>query len=298
MSVITSFTCTPTRLLILVRLLAGTSSHSLDRSDILEALAPRSLRPGDPETTTVDEIIGEAEKLGIIRLADGRCELLKEVPTRPSRFREWLHRTLTDPKAAHQHGQGEFGRALAWFLMQDPSEALPSRSVDTSDSPAARIGRDFGIQRAETPFELTNNARFQNFAYWARYLGYAWFLDVEARTLYVPDPTEAMKGELAKADDLLKRQVGVREFAGRLGELCPVLETGEVRVEVEDLLPPDKRRSLERAGFSKSTSVALLNLEKTGFLSLASLADSPAVVLESLSGHRPISHVTVRGGHD
>lgn len=295
MSVITSLTCTPNRLFMVVRLLHGTSHRVLSRADLFLALAPRSLRPGDAETSTVDGVIAEAVQLGVLQLADGKCELCVDVPAKTDPFRLWIHRRLTDPDLARASGQAEFAKALAWFLLQDPREPLASRSVDAANSPAARIGRDYGSE--SITFELTNDARFQNFAYWARYLGYAWFLDVEARTLVVPDPTEAIRRELAQDDDLRKHQLGVRDFVDRLGQKCPVLEGGAFHDEVEALLPPEKRRNVERDGLSPAISVALQSLEKSGFLKLVSLADSPGLVLETLSGHRPISHVTVRGGH-
>jgi hypothetical protein len=203
---------------------------------------------------------------------------------------EWLHERLVVPSRAQAVGQENFPRALAWFLGQDPARPVAAGGPDPAARPRVRINDQFGDDVGA--FELTMDARVQNFAYWARYLGYAWFLELDSRA-FVPDPTKAIHRMISRRFQP-GESLTIEEFLGSIAEECPVLEGGRARSDVESMLPEERRPRINRDGLSRSTSLALNGLEEDGRLELRNVSDSRSVVLNLLGGSRPVSHVIVR----
>jgi hypothetical protein len=291
MSVITSLTCTPNRVEIVVRTLSTMPRRLSGRTELIGILSPRALQRGDAEGTTIAQgVLDEMVRIGIIALDDGKYVLAsKDVPTDSGKLRSWLHVRFTSRDEAKAAGQAEFPRALTWFLLQDPAHPIPAGSADVADHPRTKIARDFGPDVGS--FELSIDARVQNFAYWARYLGYAWFLELDNRRSYVPDPTMAMRRAIEESRS--EGRIGIRDFLAAIANRCPVIEGGAARLEVESLLPADRRPVSDRDGLSRSTSLAIHSLEAEGLLELQHLADSRPLLLNSIGGSRPVSHVTI-----
>jgi hypothetical protein len=293
MSVISSVTCVPNRVAIVLTTLEALSRKSIGRAELVEILSPRSLQRGDAEggTTIARGVLDEVQRLGLVVLEDGKYRLAPAAPTHGEALLAWLHERLTVPAQAQATGQENFARALAWFLMQDPASPVAASSPDASSRPRARITEEFGPDVAA--FELTIDARLQNFAYWARYLGYAWFLELETR-VFVPDPSVAIGRAISRhpqSGELLT----IHQFLAFLADQCPVLEGGRSRSEVESLLHANRRPDVDRDGLSRSTSLALHGLEDDNRLELRNVSDSRSVSLNLLGGGRPVSHVVIRG---
>lgn len=294
MSVISSLTSTPNRIEIVLKTLAGLPRRSIGRQELISMLSPRALQRGDAEggTTIAQGVLDEAVRLGLVSLEDGKYRLQsKDIPIDGEGLRSWLHDTLTFPGKAEAAGQADVGRALAWFMMQDPARPLAAMGRDVADRPRSRITEDFGPEVGS--FELTIDARVQNFGYWARYLGYAWFLELEGKTAYVPDPTRAISRAIA-VNRGNGKPLTIHEFLALIASRCPVLEGGAIRTEVEGLMTAEHRPALDRDGLSRATSLALHELEDDGVVELRHLADSRAVLLNSIAGARPVSHVSLR----
>lgn len=292
MSVIASITCTPNRVAIVVATLAGLPRRTIGRDELVELLSPRTLQRGDAEggTTIARGVLDEAQRLGLIMVEDGRYRLAQGVPTDGPLLLAWLHERLVVPSHAQEAGQENFPRALAWFLGQDPARPVAASGPDPAARPRARITAEFGADVGA--FELTMDARVQNFAYWARYLGYAWFLELDSKT-FIPDPTKAINRTILRRFRS-SESLTIEEFLGSLAEECPVLEGGRARSDIDSMLPGERRPRIDRDGLSRSTSLALNGLEEEGLLELRNVSDSRSVVLNLLGGARPVSHVTVR----
>jgi hypothetical protein len=293
MSVVASLTCTPTRVGIVVATLGALPRQSVGRDELVELLSPRALQTGDTDggTTIARGVLGEAERLGLLELDDGKYRLADDAPAPGPELLAWLHERLVFPARAQEVGQENFPRALSWFLMQNPTRPIAGSGSDPSERPRARIAQDFGADAGA--FELTMDARVQNFAYWARYLGYTWFLELDGKTTFVPDPSAAIDRSIMrhlKGGGLLP----IEQLLSFLAEHLPVLEGGRARLDVESLLPADRRPRLDQDGLSRSTSLALNRLAESGRLELRHESDSRSVVLNLLGGARPVSHVLIR----
>jgi hypothetical protein len=293
MSVVASLTCTPNRVGIVVATLEALPRKSVGRDELVDLLSPRALQRGDTEggTTIARGVLDEAQRLGLLELDDGKCRLADDAPASGPELLVWLHERLVFPARALDVGQESFPRALSWFLMQDPARPIAGSGTDPSERPRARIANEFGDDVGA--FELTMDARVQNFAYWARYLGYCWFLELNGRTTFVPDPGVAIDRSISrhlKGGELLT----IEQLLSFLAENLPVLEGGLARSEVEGLLPVDRRPHLDQDGLSRSTSMALNRLADSGRLELRNESDSRSVVLNLLGGGRPVSHILIR----
>jgi hypothetical protein len=287
-SVVSNMTVTPNRLEIVYRYLVDRDGGETE-ADLHALLAPTSLqRRADPgESAIVAEVLREARNLGLVESdSDSKFRVPDGLPVLSTDgFRAYLVNTLLNPTRAAETGQSAVGRALAWFLTQDPSVGLAPRQ-----NVAAQVEADCGSGVAS--FELTNSDRFNQFHYWARYLGYAWRVEVPgAPATVVPDPTVAV----ARLLPALLEAVGempLGELLRAWAECCPVLEGGAVRLEVEEMFPTAKRRPLTE--LSRSTSLALRRLEDRGLIRLERRADAVAYSLGIWPTPVAASHVILR----
>lgn len=279
MSVLTNLVVTPNRVAIVSRFVAQRGEAGISRADLRAFLAPRSLRNADSDATA-ETVIREACSLGVI-VEDGegvvRSGPAVAITDDPM---VQIERILMEPALAEEAGQLRFGYALAWFLTCDPAQPLAF-----TESVTRRVADDCGDDI--NSYDLTNAARFQNFVYWARALGYTWRLGVDDRSdVVIPDPTAALRRHLPP---LLRdtRALPLRDLLPLWSSVCPVLEGGAVRTEVEARLPLDRRRP--EGELSPATTLALVRLEAEGLIMLERRADAPVLI-----AGRPISHLSLR----
>jgi hypothetical protein len=201
-----------------------------------------------------------------------------------------MRRTLFDPARAAETQQGGFMIALSWFLSSNPL-----RPMNFSEAPQNGLKAEVGEYASKT--ELTSLHRYQNFLYWARYLGFATIVgggsdaeDVTSRRA-IPDPLKAIESALpeifADTNDL-----PIEHFLRRLAAIFPVFETGSVRQEFEAMrLTPvadgDKRLSI-------ATSLALQRLVDRQRLTMTSVADAAGRILDFGSREGRASRVQLR----
>lgn len=303
MSVISNLPVTPNRVEIIVRHLESCGTRGIARDQLMARLTPQALRrsnafgegdePGAGQTTVAGAVVDETLRLGLAeRYDDGGNEWIRvtapasaDRPTAlPSEsLRSRLERVLLDPATAEVTDQRQFPKALAWFLAQDPE-----RPFDFGENMRQRIEEQCGPD--VNAFELTNASRAQNFFYWARYLGYAWYVGIQnSPPIIVPDPTAALERHLPRLMGG-RHTLALADMIEAWRGLCPVLEGGAVRMAVEELLPASLRRP---AGMlSRSTSLALERLDRRGIIHLERQSDAPAVVLATWPDPLPVSHIT------
>ena len=291
MSVIASLTATPNRLKIAIRFVSSCGSSGIKEDLLQQTLLPAELtrgQSGDDEpqggSAVGDEVVRELRNLGMLVLGEGDSLTVSPGLTEYG-FVDFLQEMLLNPEEAEKHGQGALPKALAWLLCRDPS-----RPLAWEDNYRGLVEQDCGPEGAS--FELTNRARCNQFVYWARFLGFAWRLEVDRQNVVVPDPTKAIARSLGRWE-AKPGWLPIGEFLSRLAVDLPVLEEGTARKFVESRIAPDRRRP--PGHISRSTSYALRRLERSGQIEMQRMADAQAMNLEFGSELRPVSHVSVAG---
>lgn len=302
MSIITTAQAVPSRLYAIYAALFDAETG--EPKDRLEAWAtPPSLagrgadEDGEASTTLFSNTLQEARRLGLVEDADDRLRLTAEArgggkkgQASESYFRAYLSRTLFDPTRAGETGQAGFMVALAWFL-----SANPLTPMGFAEPPQIGLKLEIGDQASKT--ELTSLNRYQNFLYWARYLGFATIVggrddeDTNSRRA-VPDPSRAIAGALASiffdGDEL-----PIETFLNRLAAIYPVFEKGSIRQEYDSMRLNPSVDGGHR--LSIATSLALQRLEDGQKIGMTSTADAPARVLDFGRREGRVSHITHRG---
>ena len=289
MSVITSWGATPNRMRIALKLVSGRGQEGMTSEEIQQTLLPGALAGSQSDEESQGgsaigtEVITELRNLGLLNQTGDGC--LKVCPDATDVSEDGLvlllQERLVNPAEAGNLGQGAFPMALAWFLCQDPASPLP-----WGQNHRNRVESDCGSEGGA--FELINSARCDQFIYWARFLGFAWRLNIERRNVVMPDPSKAVARSLGRWEELTDWQP-IEEVLSRLADELPVLEGGTARTEIESRLGPEKRR--EGKFISHSTSFALRRLERGGLIQLDRPADALAVNLDFGAEPKAVSHI-------
>jgi hypothetical protein len=301
MSIVTTAQAVPSRLFAIYAALFESETGEI--KDRIEAWAtPPSLSgrgaddDGESTTTLFSNTLQEARRIGLVEDIDDKLRLTadargggKKVRDSEVYFLDYMRRTLFDPARALETQQSGFMIALAWFL-----SSSPLRPMNFSEAPQVGMRAQIGDHASRT--ELTSLNRYQNFLYWARYLGFATIVggrdadDQNARRV-IPDPVRAIEGALpaifAEGNDL-----PIEQFLTRLSSIFPVFEKGSVREDYEAMLlvpVPDPGQRL-----SITTSIALQRLADRQRIALTTLADAPARILNFGSREGRVSHVALR----
>lgn len=297
MSVITTVEAVPSRIRVFFTFFEGRPKGE-DARRVEQILSPEQLRQvnrgdeGDDDGTGRANVyvnsLREAQNLGLIELTDGdklRPASLPELSgaSADERFIEWIEPRLLMPEQAALLSQQNFAPALAWLLMQSPLRPIPF-----AQAVSASINQEFGT--AVQCFDLTSKERFQNLAYWAKYLGYATL--VQDRSV-VPDPTSAIKRRLSRIFGG-NAELRVEDFLRELSALAPVFELGSVREELEG--KSSTRRTEHGAQrLSASTSLALRRLADAKVIELRELSDAGVRIISVGDLQQRVSHVALSG---
>lgn len=258
MSVISTLEAVPNRLHILWTMLREAGKGGLERDVLQRIVVPESLSSGDEEE--------KGEKLNAYRNA--LAELVRSgfatyknnvvllADTESTQFIECIERNLLPPDINVSGEHGSLAGAIAWLLTREPTNPLPWDSA-----PQSVLREDFG-EGAET-FDVTSKERWQNLAYWARFLGYATLAEVAGQAFVIPDPKIVLYRHL---DETLPsgEETPIGVYLSRLAKVTPVFEGGTARRVVEDRLPVTRRRPLRQ--LSAATSFALRRLQFAGDL--------------------------------
>lgn len=299
MSIITNLPAIPNRLFILFRYLLEKGEKGEDKERLSDFFTPPSLLKSniddDVETgqSMFDSVFKEARLMGLINESGDRIVLQEYFSKREVNrvgakeiFIKMSEKILLDSELAEQKGQKNVAQAFAWLLMQDPSNPLMF-----SENQRGRIINDLGEETGA--YTLSNNSRFQNLIYWARFLGYCNWMAVDQNNTYIlPDPTRAI---LRRLPEFFKHSSKMRimDFITALGSSCPVLDQGTVRQEVENIARPELRT--EPRTVSKSTSLALRHLESRGEIKIEILSDADVVTIHSDGERLRYSHISYKG---
>jgi len=194
---------------------------------------------------------------------------------------ETLRTTIENAIWAEEDINDDLGRAIAWFLAQDPLDG-----GWTLDRVAETL--------LNTPFAdevgITKDTKYGSFRDWVCYLGFGWQVDVDGSENQglLPDPTAYLQRRLPDLVNAPGEEMKMVQFMRRLTELCPVFEAGRLRRSVDDMFSsrPDNH-------VAASTSFALERLERSGIVRIDAKADAPNPrVLQRGSKIIQASHVT------
>ena len=285
MSVVTTWEAVPNRIEAVVQYLSH--QKSVSKAELSEVLSPSSIGGRN----VVPRVIAEALNLSLIQQTEGERWSLAEELQVATEVRLHIARTLLDPHLAASAKQSRVAPAMAWFLTRDVREPL-----SVSDNWRTLVERD--CPSSTDAFELSNSSSCQQFAYWAVYLGLGWKLatgvrETGVREVLVPDPTTALEYALRVAVDP-GETLSVEDAIARIADICPVIEGGSVREDVERQLVPTRRRPAGQ--LSRSTSFALARLEAKGVIEMPPPpSDALVMMLDLWPKHRRVSQLRVSG---
>lgn len=177
----------------------------------------------------------------------------------------------------------DLAASFAWYLGQDPL-----------DPPAtwAEFGETLNEQGAAESLKF-NDTRYDNFAYWSRYLGVANMVSSPTSAgapeyRLFPDPTDCLRPiihELLSANSGL---LSIAECIQLLSVRCPLFEGGRVREVMDNHSPTRQPKHL-----SATTSFALLRLEEEGMLAMQLKSDAKALILVDAANRRSVSEISL-----
>lgn len=294
MSVITTVEAVPSRLRAFYAFFRGRPKGE-DAARVEHMLSPAPLRqPGKNEEAEGDEAgranvyrnsLREALNLKLLEEEGDRLRptgiVSGEATSLDEQFLRWVEPRLLDPAQAAVYEQRSVAYALAWLLMQSPLLPIPF-----AQNVATRIKREFS-EEADA-FDLTSKERFQNLAYWAKYLGYATLLQDRC---VVADPTLAMK-RLLPGVFTHHTELRVDDFFRALAALVPVFEEGVIREELEGRSESQRGRAASQR-LSGSTSLALRRLSDAKIVELRELSDAGVRILDLGDVQQRVSHIAL-----
>ena len=282
MSIITRYPAVPSRLLsIYAAVYDSTDGEPRDQLEAFSTPASLATRGASEEEEAGSSLfisaLQEALRLRLVEEVEGRIRIASRPLEGRSRkrigaedaFKRAVTTTLFNPTLAQETEHAAFMLATSWLLRKSPL-----RPLSFSEAPQETLREDLGDHRDRT--ELTNLARYQNFLYWARYLGFASFVGFESERRIIPDPTQAIQAALPEIFST-QQAFDIEPFLGALNQILPVFEGGTAWLEVEAMkpIPSDDDDTL-----SIATSLALRRLADRNLIKLESVADARGRILQ------------------
>jgi hypothetical protein len=301
MSIVTTAQAVPSRLFAIYASLFDSENGEV-KERIESWATPSSLsgrgadEDGESSTTLFSNTLQEARRLGLVEEVDDKLRLTVEARGGGKKgrdcedhFRDYLKRTLFDPVRAVETQHSGFMLALAWFLSSNPLKPM-----SFSEGPQIALKIEIGDNANKT--ELTSINRYQNFLYWARYLGFATIVggrdadDSNSRRA-IPDPTRAIEAALPAifAEDA---ELTIEQFLTRLAAIFPVFEKGSIRQDYDGMRLNPSADAAHR--LSITTSIALQRLADRQRIAISSVADAPARILDFGLREGRVSHIILK----
>ncbi|HEY9697650.1 MAG TPA: protein DpdG [Trichocoleus sp.] len=283
MSVLKQVLATPSRVKGVVRYLLQCRKQQ-EKIDTLEKiLSPETLiSKGEDKKVSRDMVhstILECIKMGLLEREDEVVRLhpilsLKDDTVLPN----ILLSLILSPENSENH---DLAIVIAWYLAQDFYEA-PKNWQEAEEK----------LKQIDSELLGLDRTRFDQFEYWACYLGLAWQhnLGKNRNSVLVPDPTACLKQLLPNLFEQVGEPLSLPEFVNCLAKTCPIFELGRFREDIENKL---NRRQLNH--LSSVTTISLLRLQDEGLIRLSKPSDSEIFVLNDGEEVQRISHITWYG---
>lgn len=263
MSIYEHFEAVPSRILGITRLLAASTNMMRTHKDLIDLM-----QPTDEKANIAKAVIKAALKVNLLteELREGKKYLtlsshLDGYIGNPDRVRDDFPDIMTRLLLKPVNGQkrNRFAKACAWLLTL-PVTQVPQGHTDLKNMMDAQ-GLDLD------KLGLNNDARWDVLIDWVKYIGLAWQTHEGKCMGFVPDPTAFI---IRHRDKLLPpdKEITAESFREILGEICPVLDGGDVRENVLKTMhiqnPAVQQWPEDR--LSDSLSFALRRIKKQGLL--------------------------------
>ena len=297
MSIITTWPAVPNRLMSIYAAVydnaEGETREKLESFFTPASLLKRGANDDEESSSSLFvSALQEARRLKIVEEIEGRVRVThqtseskkRKVGDHEAAFLAAISAILFTPELAQEAEHKSFMFAIVWLLGKNPLKPLIF-----SEAPQDMVREDLGDQWGIT--ELTNRSNYQNFLYWARYLGFATFVGFESERRIIPDPTRALVSALPRVfgDQLT---MDIDHFFGALNGVFPVFEGGEIWTQLNSMRtdPAHAENTI-----SMATSFALRRLAERGEITLESVADARSRILQFGSETDRVSRIR-RGG--
>jgi hypothetical protein len=249
----------PTRVHAFVSFMAS-QKESLSKKDINEKLCPAFMGNNGG---LVNSLVNATVESGILQEEHGLFSLVDQTPSGvkidkksvktnfPKLFAEFaLQANLPNGE------ENSFAKLAAWFLKQDPL-SLPPNTQGGKEQMRDQMEL---AKFATKSLRLDDGSIRDNLIKWCNYLGLCTFLHERM----IPDPTTFLRWQWKEFKDLAKNnKIKVIDFHSKVGQLCPVLDSGAVCEKIKD-----KKPAYPEGYFSKSLSLAMIRLEAEGFFEI------------------------------
>lgn len=212
-------------------------------------------------------------KMGLIRQQDRQVKLAESaIPTAGIPEARFLPEAITrlffnrDNNANH-----DFATLTAWFYGQNVYEPMGW----------SEIAKELEAQTNIDRLGCKNKTRFEQYEYWANYLGFSWTMTI-GKTLFVTDPTPHLKTLLPNlfVDHEVQKYT---EILPKLAKLSPIFEDGYFRKSLNDKFTIESRKPFE---LSSTTAFAWLRLQDQGFIELDRKSDADMFLFPEATGHQ------------
>ena len=291
MSLITTFSATPSRLRGIFRFLVKADEHRFDLQSMARMLMPDAFIDSEKDRPRVafEDTFAEGRYLGLFQVTDEEdvsMAMLHPTIVEKGYVVEDVDQVFPDIirsrvfEGEDQQTDG-VGYTLAWFLSRSPYEA--PKNAETSLREIVRVDcRDLTT--------ITNKARYNQAVYWTLYLGFAWEHAIGRDSVLVADPTAYIRRHLPQLFDRTGEEVALPNFMQVLADRAPVFEGGRFREGIEE-----KVGCREPNHLSESTAFALSRLEEEGHIELTMSSDATALNLPTAGNVRRFSHISWLG---
>jgi hypothetical protein len=292
MSILQIVETSPGRVRGIVRLIVGHARQRLPEGELKALMSPPGLplrsaaghddeedgvtprgaggRAGGP--SMIDKVVGACEKVGLVCREDGNVSLNPALPaaardpkTADQRLPLTMSELICDPKREENR---RLAQLIAWYLTLDPLNAPgDEKSVTAAHQKNPALQQHFEI----------NNLSYGQFEDWIVYLGFAWAgLGLNKTRSIFPDPTAYLRrSSLTLFDSQSQGEIAAAELVRRLALMCPVLDGGAHRLEINRIVG-----GVEQEGhLSPAASQAWLRLQREGFWKLEHQSDAGNAVV-------------------
>lgn len=262
------------------------SRETIERILMPEPLLKREEQERNPRAMVRAALL-EGVEMRLFRLDDDHYGLAPELPaaarsagSAEARMGLTFSDLILTP--ANDRNQ-DLAMVLSWYLSQDVATA-PGDWDRTEKQVVGDLGEKLGL----------NDVSFGQFRDWSRAVGLTWAHHNPgsgSRLWLVPDPTAQVRWRLPEIFGAVGTRLRIQDFVAALGRLCPVLETGVFREQMEARLGIVRETRL-----SSTTAFALLRLQDEGVLELSLRSDADAMVLPDGNELVRVSEVSWKKG--
>ncbi|PVX97690.1 protein DpdG [Paraburkholderia unamae] len=248
------------------------ASKPIPRDELLETVAPSAV-VGDGGKMA-RQTLNRWTQLGLFNEVNGEIDVTKRPEGRlsnPHQMMAFTRRTACAHVVARENNPefwasegalaADLTRGLAWMLAQD----IYRTAFGKFEEQESRQIRDQDRRL------FVNSTRRSGLQFWARFLGFS-------KEAYADiDPTVAVRDVLPEILDE-GEEMDAPQFVERLAGLLPVLDGGEWRQEVLDVVDSNELSRLRHDQLSTALSRAILNLRQSGELLLHVRSDLGAAI--------------------